>query len=122
MNPIPARLKKARLNAGLSQKNLGIIAGIDRFSASARMNQYEKGKHIPDFLMLKNIAKALSVPVAYFYAEDDKLAEFLIFYEQSNKGFQADWGVNITQGFSDINFHEKTKLFYNGFLKILKIY
>lgn len=85
MNPIPARLKKARLNAGLSQKNLGIIAGIDRFSASARMNQYEKGKHIPDFLMLKNIAKALSVPVAYFYAEDDKLAEFLIFYEQSNK-------------------------------------
>lgn len=85
MNPIPMRLKEARLNAGLSQKQLGIIAGIDRFSASSRMNQYEKGKHVPDFLILKRIAKVLSVPVAYFYAEDDKLADLLILYARNNK-------------------------------------
>ena len=62
MNPIPVRLKEARLNAGLSQKKLGIIVGIDAFSASARMNQYEKGKHVPDFLILKRIAER-SLPV-----------------------------------------------------------
>ena len=84
MNPIPVRLKEARLNAGLSQKKLGIIVGIDAFSASARMNQYEKGKHVPDFLILKRIAKVLSVPAAYFYAEDDTLAELLLLYEKNN--------------------------------------
>lgn len=84
MNPIPMRIKTARLNAGLSQKKLGIIAGIDAFSASARMNQYEKGKHVPDFLTLKRIAKVLSVPTAYFYAEDDKLAELILLYGNNN--------------------------------------
>ena len=84
MNPIPVRLKEARLNAGLSQKKLGIIVGIDAFSASARMNQYEKGKHVPDFLILKRIAKVLSVPPAYFYTEDDTLAELLLSYEKNN--------------------------------------
>ena len=45
------RLKEARLRAGLSQEKLGILAGIDEASASVRMNQYEKGKHTPDFEM-----------------------------------------------------------------------
>ena len=55
---------------------------MNEFSASARMNQYETGKHIPDFLTLKRIAKALSVPVVYFYAEDNMLAELLFLYEK----------------------------------------
>lgn len=85
INPVPKRLKEARLISGISQKKLGIIAGMDEFSASARMNQYENGKHIPDFLTLKRIAIALSVPVVYFYAEDNMLAELLCIYEKSNK-------------------------------------
>lgn len=44
----------------------GIAADIDEFSASARMNQYETGKHIPDLLTLKQISKILKVPIAYF--------------------------------------------------------
>ncbi len=71
--PIPKRLKEAREEAGLSQKQLGIKAGIDEFSASARMNQYETGKHIPDYFTLSRIAKILKVPTAYFYADDDIL-------------------------------------------------
>jgi len=59
---------------GLSQKALGISAGIDEFSASPRINQYERGKHTPDFSMLKKLAEALNVPTAYFYADDDWLA------------------------------------------------
>lgn len=74
-SPLPKRLKEARTAANLSQKELGIAAGIDRFSASPRINQYETGKHTPDFLTLKRIAEVLSVPTAYFYAEEDELAE-----------------------------------------------
>jgi transcriptional regulator with XRE-family HTH domain len=75
--PVCNRLKEARLAAGLSQKNLGIAAGMDQFSASSRMNQYETGKHVPDFHTLDRIAKVLKVPTAYFYAEDDRLAELI---------------------------------------------
>jgi transcriptional regulator with XRE-family HTH domain len=84
-NPIPKRLKEARLAAGLSQKSLGIAAGIDEFSASPRMNQYETGKHIPDYSTLNRIAKVLKVPVAYFYAESNDLAEFIKVFSQTRK-------------------------------------
>lgn len=73
-SPIAKRLKEARLEAGLSQKSLGIAAGIDEFTASARMNQYETGKHTPDYSSLASIAKVLKVPVAYFYADSDDIA------------------------------------------------
>lgn len=76
-SPLPKRLKEARLAANLSQKELGIAAGIDQFSASPRINQYETGKHSPDFLTLKNLAIVLSVPTAFFYAEEDDLAEII---------------------------------------------
>jgi len=76
-SPIQKRLKEARLSANLSQKKLGIQAGIDEFSASARMNHYEKGRHTPDYSMLLRIAKVLKLPVAYFYAETDELARWI---------------------------------------------
>ena len=76
-SPLPKRLKEARLSAKLSQKELGIAAGIDPFSASPRINQYETGKHTPDFLTLKKLAEVLSVPTAFFYAEEDRLAEMI---------------------------------------------
>jgi len=76
-SPLCKRLKEARLAANLSQKELGIAAGMDEFSASARMNHYEKGRHTPDFLTLKRIAKILKLPVAYFYAETDELAKII---------------------------------------------
>lgn len=68
------RMKEARKHAGLSQERLGVLAGIDEMSSSARMNQYERGKHEPDFSMVERIAKVLSVPESYFYAKDDEAA------------------------------------------------
>ena len=68
------RLKEARLRTGLSQERLGVMAGIDEMSASARMNQYERDKHAPDWLTMERLAAVLSVPVAYFYAADDDVA------------------------------------------------
>lgn len=76
-SPISHRLREARINADLSQKSLGIKAGIDQFSASARMNQYETDKHVPDFGTVKRIAKVLKLPTAYFYCESDELAEVI---------------------------------------------
>lgn len=77
---ITKRLKEARLRAGLSQEKLGILAGIDEASASARMNQYEKGKHTPDFNTVMKFAKVLNIPVPFFYTDDNQLAEMIITY------------------------------------------
>lgn len=88
-SPLCKRLKQARLAAGLSQKKLGIAAGIDEFSASARMNHYEIGRHTPDYTTLSRIAKILKLPVAYFYAETDDLAELVGAYAKLTKPQKA---------------------------------
>ncbi|WP_055731947.1 helix-turn-helix transcriptional regulator [Agarivorans gilvus] len=77
-NPLPTRLRDARNAAGISQQKLGIKLGMDPNTASARMNQYEKGKHAPDFQTAKRLADELGVPVAYLYCDDDLLAECLL--------------------------------------------
>lgn len=74
---MPKRLKQARVARELSQRSLGIAAGIDSTSASARMNQYERGKHVPDYNTLTSLALVLEVPIPYFYADDDQ-AELLL--------------------------------------------
>ncbi|MEO9656303.1 helix-turn-helix domain-containing protein [Marinomonas sp.] len=76
-NPIPTRLKEARKHARLSQRELGIQAGIHESSASPRMNQYEKGRHTPDIDTLRQIAAVLNVPISYFFYEDKVSAEIV---------------------------------------------
>lgn len=79
------RLKEARLRAGLSQYKLGVLAGIDEASSSARMNQYEKGKHQPDQDTALRIAQVLDLPLAYFYAEEDELAAVILAFHKKNQ-------------------------------------
>jgi len=76
-NVFAMRLRMARKAKKLSQERLGILAGIDESSASARMNQYERGKHVPDFLIASKIAEILDIPTAYFYVENEILAEIV---------------------------------------------
>lgn len=71
---ISERLKVARLRAGLSQEKLGKLAGIDPTSASARMNQYERGKHAPDYRLMCKVAEILNMPVSWFYTQEDDMA------------------------------------------------
>lgn len=79
------RLRQAREAKGLSQRSLGIKAGIDEFVASTRINRYEKGIHQPDYQTLSLLAEVLSLPTAYFYAEDDLLANLIVdFYLKQN--------------------------------------
>jgi transcriptional regulator with XRE-family HTH domain len=78
MSSFAKRLKEARLAAGISQEKLGVLAGIDEMSASARMNQYERGKHMPDVSMVERLAEVLGVPQAYFYVDEDDIADLLV--------------------------------------------
>ncbi|EER7793337.1 helix-turn-helix domain-containing protein [Escherichia coli] len=96
---LPIRLKKARLNAGLTQEQLGILVGIDECSASARMNQYEKGKHMPDFSLTKKIADLLNVPVSYFYTPEDDLAEIILLINKLDKKQRLILLKNLSNGF-----------------------
>lgn len=90
-SPLCKRLKEARLSAKLSQKQLGIAAGMDEFSASARMNHYEIGRHAPDYSTLKRIACVLDLPEAYFYAESDDLAEVIKIFSRLNQKEKEYW-------------------------------
>lgn len=83
-SPVGERLRSARTAKGISQKQLGILAGIDEFSASPRINQYERGKHVPDFTTAQRLAKVLSIPVTYLYADDDNLAQFILAFSKAN--------------------------------------
>lgn len=71
------RLKTARQAADISQKTLGIRAGVDEFVASARINQYERGKHAPAQDIAARLAAVLKVPVSYLYEPDDDIAELI---------------------------------------------
>src|SRR5260221_11280332 len=72
------RLREARLKAGLSQKKLAIVAGIEEFSSSPRINQYERGKHCPDYATAERLAKVLNVPAPFLFARDDGLAKVIM--------------------------------------------
>lgn len=76
------RLKQARLAEELSQRDLGINAGLDPFVASTRVNRYEKGIHEPDMATVARLAAALKVPTAYLFAEDERLARMILAFEQ----------------------------------------
>jgi transcriptional regulator with XRE-family HTH domain len=82
---VAKRLKEARLRAGISQKQLGIRAGIDEFSASARINQYERGKHMPDLQTLTRLAAVMHVPAPYFYCQDAELADVILKFSALGK-------------------------------------
>jgi len=74
------RLHEARLRAGLAQDKLGVMIGLDEGSSSARMSRYENGVHEPAFVWVEKMAGALEVPAAYFYCDDDRLAEIMLAY------------------------------------------
>lgn len=76
---------------------MGILAGVEESSASARMNQYERGKHVPDYLMLIRIAQALDLPPAYFYTEDDLLAEIIKYCYQMTEQQKLELLVQMKQ-------------------------
>lgn len=84
MTTFSRRLKEARKAAGFSQERLGIDAGLEPASASARMNQYERGVHQPGESTVQQIAAVLDLPLAWFYCEDDDTAHLLASFHSLN--------------------------------------
>lgn len=68
------RLREARDSYGYHQIELGIAAGLDESGASPRISRYETGEHQPKLGMQQLFARALALPLTYFYTEDDEEA------------------------------------------------
>jgi transcriptional regulator with XRE-family HTH domain len=82
MSVFGKRLKAARLEAGLSQEQLGLQAGIEVESASARMNRYERETRVPGVALVERIGAVLNLPVTYFYAAGDDEAALLVAFHR----------------------------------------
>lgn len=82
------RLKQARKAAGIAQDRLGVLIGLDEHTASARMSRYENGIHQPPIQTAMLIAEKLSVPLAYLYCDDDRMARVLL---KLNLIHEQDW-------------------------------
>ena len=72
------RLKEARKASGLPQEKLGVLIGLDEYTASARISRYESGIHQPPIETAQLISKKLAVPLAYLYCDDDRVARLLL--------------------------------------------
>jgi transcriptional regulator with XRE-family HTH domain len=72
------RLRQARERMAITQEALATRAGIDEFTASARISQYETGKHVPRYEIACRLADALEVPVAFLYAREEATAQLLM--------------------------------------------
>lgn len=79
------RLRERRLALGLSQESVGVAIGIDESCSRTRISRYETGNSEPAVAISLLLAKALDVPVGYFYCDDDLEAEALLILHQVNK-------------------------------------
>ncbi|KRR41612.1 transcriptional regulator [Klebsiella pneumoniae] len=64
---------------------MGVRAGLEEDSASARISSYEKEVHAPDFKLVCKFAAVLDVPEAYFYTVDEDLSELILQYHRYKK-------------------------------------
>jgi len=94
-NLIGKRIRSRREELGWSQEKLGVLIGIDESSSRARISRYELGNHEPQLGIARNIAKALGVPLAYLYCEENDMAELLLAMQEvkgkRRTGLIASW-------------------------------
>jgi transcriptional regulator with XRE-family HTH domain len=98
------RLKEARLDRKLTQEALGVAIGLDESAANTRISRYENGIHAVEPNTAERLAQALDLPLAYFYADTDKMAEViknfaLLSVEQQQSLLQRlyEWGQDNSQ-------------------------
>jgi len=79
------RLRQARQLRGLPQDRLGVLAGLEESSSSARISRYESGIHEPPVSFVEAVAAVLEISPAFFYCADDRLAEIIRIYSGLNE-------------------------------------
>ncbi|WP_447896453.1 helix-turn-helix domain-containing protein [Stenotrophomonas acidaminiphila] len=73
------RLREARLARGMNQAALGAVLGLEEENTAApRISRYERGDRMPDNESMEKLAAALELPVAYFHAASEPLAEMIL--------------------------------------------
>lgn len=77
-NLVGQRVRSRREELGWSQEKLGVAIGLNESSSRARISRYELGNHEPQLGTARNIAKALGVPLAYLYCEENDVASLLL--------------------------------------------
>jgi len=77
------RLREARLAKGLTQAELGAVLGLEEENTAApRISRYERGDRMPDNESMAKLAEALELPVAYFHAVNEPMAEAILVLSQ----------------------------------------
>lgn len=79
---VPRRLRELRKKYGYSLEYVGISIGLDPSAAKQRISKYELGVNEPSMRTVKLLAKLFDVPVPYFYAEDDAMAEHILNFSE----------------------------------------
>jgi transcriptional regulator with XRE-family HTH domain len=83
--PLPAlttfgkRLREARLAKGWTLAYMGELLEMGESNTAApRISRYERGLSEPNIEVVEQLAKALGLPEAYFFATSDVLAEAIL--------------------------------------------
>jgi DNA-binding XRE family transcriptional regulator len=63
MPPFKMSLKAARVNAGMTQRDLAVAVGLDR----STIQKYESGKSCPNWDTVDAMSKIFGVPVDYIF-------------------------------------------------------
>jgi transcriptional regulator with XRE-family HTH domain len=95
------RLKAARALRGVSQRTLGGIVTGSKGNGGVRINRYEQGVNRADMDTAAALARALDVPLAYLFAEDDDQAELLLAFAQLTKSERAKLLAHIKRAVAD---------------------
>ncbi|MEF9420602.1 helix-turn-helix domain-containing protein [Xanthomonas citri pv. viticola] len=67
----------------MNQAALGAVLGLEeQNSAAPRISRYERGDRMPDNESMAKLAEALELPVAYFHAVSDPMAEAILVMSQ----------------------------------------
>jgi transcriptional regulator with XRE-family HTH domain len=88
------RLREAREMAGLTQRELSRRMRMDEGGASPRISQYETGVHHPQAETARRLAEELGVPLAYLYADSDKLARAILAFSRLSEEEQ-DYALRL---------------------------
>ena len=84
------RLREARLARGMNQAALGAVLGLEEENTAApRISRYERGDRMPDNESMEKLAAALELPVAYFHAASEPLAEMILLMSRLSPEQQA---------------------------------
>ncbi len=75
----------------MNQAALGAVLGLEEENTAApRISRYERGDRMPDNESMEKLAAALELPVAYFHAASEPMAEAILVMSQLAEGEQEE--------------------------------